>query len=148
MHAERPEGSCIHFGAGAAGPARFVLFGEPFHGANGPCGLGPSRCCLRLGPQLGLPVERVRRRPSLSCPESTISNSGGVCTRFLRNDADMTRELRTACPVDPPGASLRAACTLLSRVKALLRTSKARRWRSTDPENPGNIGKNRSVPMA
>src|ERR1700730_13671244 len=39
------------------GLARFLLFGEPFHGANGPCGFGASRCCLALGLQLfGLPA--------------------------------------------------------------------------------------------
>src|SRR5438445_10121130 len=56
MQAKRPEGSCIYFGAGAAGSARFVLLGEPFHGANGPCGLGGlSRLTppLALGPRLG-----------------------------------------------------------------------------------------------
>src|ERR1700730_11218156 len=55
MHAKRPEDSCMHFGAVAAGSARFVLLGEPFHGANGPCGLGGlSRLTppLALGPQL------------------------------------------------------------------------------------------------
>src|SRR3984893_8427586 len=53
MHARRPEDSCAHFGAGTAGSARFALLGEPFHGANGPSGLGGLRfVALLLSEQL------------------------------------------------------------------------------------------------
>src|SRR3984893_9983237 len=52
MHAKRPEDSCMHFGAGAPGSARFFLPSEPSHGARGSCGFGAPRCCLALGLQL------------------------------------------------------------------------------------------------
>src|SRR6516165_6454201 len=53
MHARRPEDSCTHFATRAAGSARFVLIGESFHGANGPCGLGGLRfVALLLSEQL------------------------------------------------------------------------------------------------
>jgi len=53
VHARRPEDSCTHFATRAAGSARFVLIGESFHGANGPCGLGGLRfVALLLSEQL------------------------------------------------------------------------------------------------
>jgi hypothetical protein len=51
MHARRPEDSSNTFRRRSCGSARFVLLGEPFHGARGPCGLGGLRfVALLLGP--------------------------------------------------------------------------------------------------
>ena len=65
-----PEDSCIHFGAGAGGSARFVLLGEPFHGAGGPCGLGGLRfVALLLGEQLLGPLASgFKGAVAFSCP--------------------------------------------------------------------------------
>jgi hypothetical protein len=54
--------------------------------------------------------------------------SGDYRTLITRSAKRRSRGARGCRCSGPPGASLRAACTPLSRVKALLRTTKARRW--------------------
>src|SRR6267143_3633385 len=52
MHRSGPRTRPYALAQGLQCSARFVLLGEPFHRARGPCGFGAPRCCLALGLQL------------------------------------------------------------------------------------------------
>jgi hypothetical protein len=65
------------FGSGL-GSARFLPLGSPFHGAGCPCGLGASRCCLALGPQLFGLIEMIEPLPSFPGRQSIAIQWGST----------------------------------------------------------------------
>jgi hypothetical protein len=65
------------FGSGL-GSARFLPLGSPFRGAGCPCGLGASRCCLALGPQLFGLIEMIEPLPSFPGRQSIAIQWGST----------------------------------------------------------------------
>ena len=80
------------FGSGL-GSARFLPLGSPFRGAGCPCGLGASRCCLALGPQLFGLNEMIEPLPSFPGDKASRSNGGRQGCRVTVNCAAGSRSV-------------------------------------------------------